>query len=82
MNYSETRRRFAEVLDMVVNDCEDVVVTRAGREPAVIVSLREYESLKETDYLLRSPQNARLLREAKERLESGGGEEHRLVELG
>ncbi|WP_443071181.1 type II toxin-antitoxin system Phd/YefM family antitoxin [Streptomyces sp. NBC_01476] len=32
---------------------------RAGHEPVVIVPLAEYESLRETAYLLRSPANAR-----------------------
>jgi PHD/YefM family antitoxin component YafN of YafNO toxin-antitoxin module len=43
----------------VVDNREEVVITRAGHEPVVIVSLDDYESLKETAYLLRSPENAR-----------------------
>jgi antitoxin YefM len=39
----------------------------------VIVSLDDYQSLKETAYLLRSPGNARRLLAAIDRLESGGG---------
>ncbi|ANS80085.1 YefM protein (antitoxin to YoeB) [Serinicoccus hydrothermalis] len=52
---------------------EEVVVTRAGHEPVVIVSLADYESLRETAYLMRSPANARRLLDAMERLEAGGG---------
>lgn len=74
MSYTESRARYAEVLDGVVNDREEVVVTRAGREPVVIVSLEDYESLKETAYLMRSPANARRLLDAMERLETGRGE--------
>ncbi|MBF6211027.1 type II toxin-antitoxin system prevent-host-death family antitoxin [Nocardia puris] len=73
MSYSESRARYAEVLDSVVNDREEVVITRAGHEPVVMVSLDDYESLKETAYLLRSPANARRLLSAIERLEEGGG---------
>lgn len=79
MGYSESRRRYAEVLDAVVDDREEIVITRAGHESAVIVSLDEYQSLKETAYLMRSPANARRLLESIERLESGGGEEHDLL---
>ncbi|MFV2104267.1 type II toxin-antitoxin system Phd/YefM family antitoxin [Micromonospora sp. LOL_024] len=43
-------------------------------QAAVISSLREYESLKETAYLMASPANARRLNEAVEELRSGGGE--------
>jgi antitoxin YefM len=73
MSYSESRARYAEVLDSVVDDREEVVITRAGHEPVVIVSLEDYESLKETAYLLRSPENARRLLASIESLESGGG---------
>ena len=80
MTYSESRKRYAEVLDSVVDDCEEVVITRIGHEPAVIVSLHEYQSLKETAYLMRSPANARRLLSAIESLESGKGEAHELEE--
>jgi antitoxin YefM len=80
MSYSESRARYAEVLDAVVDDREEVVITRAGREPAVIVSLEDYESLKETAHLLRSPSNARRLLAAIERLESGKGVVRELLE--
>jgi len=41
MSYTESRARYAEVLDSVTNDREEVVITRAGHEPVVIVRLRE-----------------------------------------
>ena len=80
MSYTESRARYAEVLDGVTNDREAVVITRAGHEPVVIVSLEDYESLRETAYLMRSPANARRLLDAMERLEAGRGEAHDLVE--
>ncbi len=80
MSYSESRRRYAEVLDSVVDDREEIIITRAGHEPAVIVALDEYQSLRETAYLMRSPANARRLLEAIERLEAGDGVAHDLVE--
>ena len=80
MSYTESRARYAEVLDSVVDDREEVVITRAGHEPVVIVSLADFESLRETAYLMRSPANARRLLDAMERLESGDGEAHDLVE--
>jgi len=80
MSYTESRARYAEVLDSVVNDHEEIVITRAGHEPVVIVSLEEFESLRETAHLLRSPANARRLLAAMERLESGEGVEHALVD--
>jgi len=80
MSYSESRARYAETLDSVVNDREEVVITRAGHEPVVIVSLDHYQSLKEMAYLVRSPENARRLLASIDRLESGAGTPHDLIE--
>ncbi len=80
MSYTESRARYAEVLDSVVNDREEVVITRAGHEPVVLMSLADFESLRETAYLMRSPTNARRLLDAMERLEAGGGEPRELVD--
>ena len=76
MSYTESRARYAEMLDGVINDREEVVITRAGHEPVVVVSLEDYQSLKETAYLMRSPANARRLLDAMERLEAGRGVTH------
>ncbi len=64
MSYAESRARYAEMLDGVINDREEVVITRAGHEPVVVMAL------KETAYLTRSPANARRLLDAMERLGS------------
>ncbi|WP_329316371.1 type II toxin-antitoxin system Phd/YefM family antitoxin [Streptomyces sp. NBC_01262] len=80
MSYSESRAKYAEVLNAVTDDREEIVITRAGHEPVVIVSLEDYESLKETAYLLRSPANARRLLASIEELESGGGTVQELAE--
>lgn len=80
MTYTESRANYAQVLDIAVEDLEEVVITRAGREPAVILSLAEYESLKETAHLLRSPANARKLLDAIDELEAGGGSNQALLE--
>jgi antitoxin YefM len=80
MTYSQSRAHYAETLDHVIDDREEVVITRAGKEPVVIVSLADYESLKETAYLLRSPENARRLVSAIERLEAGEGVRRKLAE--
>ena len=80
MTYSESRAHYAETLNAVVDDREEVIITRAGHEPVVIVALDDYESLKETAYLLRSPENARRLLASIDRLEHSGGMERDLQE--
>jgi antitoxin YefM len=80
MSYSESRARYAETLDAVTDDREEVIITRAGHDPVVMVSLDDYESLKETAYLLRNPANARRLLTSIDRLENGGGTRQELAE--
>ncbi|WP_137725805.1 type II toxin-antitoxin system Phd/YefM family antitoxin [Prescottella subtropica] len=80
MTYSQSRAKYAETLNAVTDDREEVVITRAGHEPVVMVALDDYESLKETAYLLRSPANARRLLASIDRLEHGGGTTRDLIE--
>ena len=80
ISYTESRANYAQVLDDVVNNREEAIITRAGHEPVVIVSLADYESLRETAYLLRSPANARRLLDSIDNLEQGRGSQHDLVE--
>jgi antitoxin YefM len=80
MTYSESRAKYAETLSAVVDDREEVIITRAGHDPVVMVALDDYQSLKETAYLLRSPENARRLLASIDRLEHGGGTARELAE--
>lgn len=80
LSYTESRANYAQVLDDVVNNREETIITRAGHEPVVIVSLADYESLRETAYLLRSPVNARQLLDSIDNLERGHGTRHGLIE--
>ena len=80
ISYTEFRAHYDEVLDSVIDDREEIVITRVGHEPVVIVSLADFESLKESAYLMRSPANARRLLDAMERLESGDGQVRDLLD--
>ena len=62
ITYSEARNNLAAHLDRVVNDCDFTVITSQKAEPAVLMSLREFESWKETLFLLRGKNGPRLLK--------------------
>ena len=54
-SYSECRRILAANLDSVIDDRTPLVITRdRGKPAAVLMSLEDYASLKETRYLLSS----------------------------
>ena len=79
VNFTNLRQNLAAELDRVIDDAEEAVVTRSGHEPVVILPLAEYESMKETEYLLRSPANAAALRQSIAELERGEGAERDLI---
>ncbi|WP_042383073.1 type II toxin-antitoxin system Phd/YefM family antitoxin [Streptacidiphilus melanogenes] len=80
MSATELRGNLAAALDSVENDAEELVITRAGHEPLVVVSLAEYASLRETDYLLRSPANADHLRQSLQDYREGRTQSRELIE--
>ena len=57
-SYTEARRRFASLLDHVIDERDIVYVRRRGRERVALVAAEELGSLMETAHLLRSPKNA------------------------
>ena len=67
--YNGSAEQFTEVIDYVEAHREEAMITRAGHEPAVVLPLSEYESLRETTRLMSSPANARRLMDSVARLE-------------
>ena len=61
ITYSEARNNLASHLDRVVWDSDYTVITRQKAEPAVLMSLRDFESMKETIFLLSRGNAPRLL---------------------
>lgn len=78
---SALRRNLAATLDQVVENHEPLVVTRDGGKPAVVIlSLEDFASYEETEYLLKNPANASRLKAAIKNLTSGQGTERDLIE--
>lgn len=70
ITYTEARNNLAAELDRVNNDCDITIITRQKADAAVLMSLKEYESLMETAHLLRSPKNAMRLMKSIENIEN------------
>ena len=79
ISYSEARNNLKSVLDRVVDDCEEAVITRRNGEAVVMISLSEWNSIRETEHLLSNPENARRLRRGIEQFNAGKGLERELV---
>ncbi len=81
ITYTAARENLAATMNQVCENHDPVIITRKRDQAVVMVSLEDYESLQETAYLLRSPENARRLSEGIAQLEKGQGVVKRLDEL-
>ena len=59
--YSNLRKNLASMLDKVNNDHRPMLITRQKGEPAVLMSLKDFQAYEETMYLMKSPKNMRRL---------------------
>ena len=66
MTYSESRARYAETLNSVTDDREEVIVTRAGHDPVVIAAGLRRAVVQDLASI--------------DRLESGSGAAHELAD--
>lgn len=61
ITYTAARESLAATMDRVCVDHDPVIITRNRDQAVVMMSLEDYDSLQETAYLLRAPENARRL---------------------
>lgn len=79
INYTDLRNNLKHWLDKVVDDVNELVIKRKGSKDLVLISLDEYNSLKETTYLLRGKNRDVLLNSIKE-LEAKKGIQKDIIE--
>lgn len=80
VTYSEARANLKRVMDRVIDDHMQVVVTRQKAQPVVMVSLAEWNAMEETMHLLSTPANAERLRSSIAALDAGTGRERDLIQ--
>ncbi len=80
VNYSNLRDNLKNYCDKVSDDFETVIVTRKNEKNVVIISLEEYNNLKENLYIMSNPKNYSRLLESKRQLETGNFKAHELIE--
>lgn len=77
---SKFRKDIKRYVDEVDQDQEPLVVTRGDNVSVVVIPLNTFNSYSETEYLLRSPANARRLLKSIESAHAGNVEAHELIE--
>ncbi len=73
--YTDARASLKDVMDRVIHDRVEVLVTRKRREAVVMMSLEEYNAIQETLHLQKSPENVRRLQASIAQLDAGLGRE-------
>jgi antitoxin YefM len=58
---AEAKADLEKLIDEAVENHEPVIITREGKPPVVLMSLSDWISAEETEYLRRSPANRRRL---------------------
>lgn len=79
LTITDVRKNFAAVVDSVIDDAEECIIPRGAGKAVVIVSLDEWNAMKETLHVLGSPSNARRLLESIAQADAGLLEEHPLA---
>ena len=67
---AELQDNLADILDYVIDDHAPVLINREDKQAVVIISLDDCNAFKETAYLLKSPANAKRLRDSIAQIEA------------
>jgi len=78
VNYTDLRVNLKKWMDIVINDVEELIIKRKDNKDLVLISLDEYNSLKETSYLL-SGKNRDVLMQSLNEAKSRKLDEHDLI---
>lgn len=71
ITYSEARHTLKDVMDETCSNHEPILITRRKGDHVVMLSLEDYESIMESEYLLSSPANASRLMQSLAEAKSG-----------
>ncbi|MDY0124204.1 type II toxin-antitoxin system prevent-host-death family antitoxin [Sulfurimonas sp.] len=80
VSMTEARNNFKAIFDAVFLNNEEVIIHRKGRENVVVIPFDEYSSMKETNYLLNNPNNAKHLMDSIKQLREGQVAQRELIE--
>ena len=65
-NDTDLRANLKGYIDSVIDDCDTVFINRGNGAGVVMISLEEYNSLKETEYIMSSEQTRNDIRKGEE----------------
>lgn len=68
--YSQARNNLRDIINQVCDNFEEFIITTKSKQSVVVISQAEYNSMKETIYLLSSKNNRDRLLDAVNQIES------------
>lgn len=68
ITFNQAIKDFASFMDCVSDNHEPLIITGENRKAVVLMSLEDFNAWQETEYLIRSPANARDLLQAVEEI--------------
>lgn len=68
--YSQARNNLREIINQACQNFEEFIITTKDKQSAVLISKDEYDSMRETLYLLSSKNNRERLLDAIEQIEN------------
>jgi len=68
--YSQARNNLRDIINKVCNNFEEFIITTKEKQSVVLISQAEYNSMKETIYLLSSKNNRDRLLDAVDQIEN------------
>ncbi len=80
VSYTDLRQNLKTYMDKVYNDHDPLIVTRKNNQNVVLLSIEEYNSLMETNYLLGSEENYTYIKESIDQYEKGKVQKRDLME--
>jgi antitoxin YefM len=80
VSYSDLRQNLKRFLDKVYNDSDALIITRKNNENLVLISVEEYDSLLETNYLMANEANAKHLLKSIKQARTGKMHKRELIE--
>jgi len=64
VTYTDLRQNMKTYLDKVIQDCAPLIITRKNKDNVILISVDEYNSLLETNYLLSNESNVKHLKKS------------------
>jgi len=80
VSYSDLRQNLKSYLDKVYADNDPIIITRKNNENLVLLSMAEYNSLLETNYLMANEANAKHILKSIRQTRTGKVHKHELNE--